>query len=55
MNRVLPNPGPGESQPFVIRPGNLVTVCIGNYFMFVLFIDYRLYGLEALFQVILHA
>ncbi|XP_023323102.1 tafazzin-like isoform X2 [Eurytemora carolleeae] len=30
MNRVLPNPGPGESQPFVIRPGNLVTVCIGE-------------------------
>lgn len=30
MNRILPNPKAGESQPFLIRPGNLVTVCIGE-------------------------
>ena len=31
MNRVLPNPQrPGEGQPMVIRPGNLVTVCVGE-------------------------
>jgi len=29
MDRVLPNPGPGEAQSAIVRPGNLVTVNIG--------------------------
>ena len=31
MNRVLPNPShPAEGQPMIMRPGNLITVCIGQ-------------------------
>jgi len=30
MNTILPNPKEGEDQPVVVRPGNLVTVCIGE-------------------------